>query len=77
MTAIVHGLEREFGDRVSVRIEDATKPENASRIRDEYGFRSHGLVITGKTGVVVEKLDGHMLQEPQIRSALEKTLAAP
>ena len=77
MTAIVYGLEKEYGDRVSVRIENATKPEIATRIRNEYGFRSHGLVISDENGVLIEKLDGHELKEAQIRGALERTLNAP
>lgn len=77
MTAIVHGLEREYGERVGATIENATKPANAARIRSEFGFRSHGLVIYGKSGELKEKLDGHLLQEPEIRSALERALASP
>jgi hypothetical protein len=77
VTAIVHGLEREYGDRVSATIENATKPANAERLRNEFGFRSHGLVIYDKSGQVREKLDGHLLKEPEIRSALERVLAAP
>ena len=77
MTAIVHGLEREYGDRVGATIENATKPENAARIQNEFGFKSHGLVIYDKSGVLKEKLDGHLLKEPEIRSALDRVLASP
>ena len=75
MTAIVNGLGNEYKGRVNVSIENASKPENASRIHSEFGFRSHGLVIYGKNGEVLRKMDGHMLQEADIRSALESVLA--
>jgi hypothetical protein len=74
VTAIVNGLGEEYKGRVNVSIENATKPENAERIH-EYGFRSHGLVIFGKNGEVLQKMDGHLLQEADIRSALESVLA--
>jgi hypothetical protein len=77
VTAIVHGLEREYGDRVGVTIENATTSANAERIRNEFGFKSHGLVVYDKSGQLKEKLDGHLLKEPEIRSALERVLAAP
>ena len=75
MTAIVNGLGNEYKDRVQVSIEDATKPENAARIKNEFGFRNHGLVIYDNQGHLAQKLDGHLLSEPQIRGAIETVLS--
>lgn len=71
----MNGLGNEYKGRVNVAIENATSPENANRIHSEFGFRSHGLVIYGKNGQVAQKLDGHNLDEPTIRAALETVLA--
>ena len=71
-------LDREFHDRVASDIENATTPENAERIKQEFGFKSHGLVIYNAAGEVKEALDGHLLKEPEIRAALMRVLdAAP
>ena len=45
------------------------------KIKREFGFKSHGLVIYDVEGAVREKLDGHLLKEPEIRGALESVLA--
>jgi len=70
----VYGLDKEYGDAVTAEIEDATTPENREKIQTEFGFKSHGLVIYGKDGTIQEKLNGHDLQEPQIRLALQTVL---
>jgi len=70
----VYGLAKEYGDGVEAQIEDATTPENREKIQTEFGFKTHGLVIYGKDGTIQEKLDGHFLQEPQIRLALQNVL---
>jgi hypothetical protein len=71
----VYGLAKEYGDAVDAEIEDATTPENRERIRSEFGFKTHGLVIYGRDGTtILEKLNGHDLQEPQIRLALQQAL---
>lgn len=71
----MNGLESEYKDRVTVSIEDATSAQNAARIKNEFGFRNHGLVIYDRQGQIGQKLDGHLLSEPQIRSALESVLS--
>ena len=71
----MNGLGNEYKDRVRVSIEDATSAQNAPRVKNEFGFRSHGLVIYDKQGQIAQKLDGHMLSEPQIRGALESVLS--
>ena len=75
MTTIVHGLEAEYGDDVASEILDATTPENKQKIQTEFGFKTHGLVIYDGSGTLLQKLDGHLLKEPEIRGALEDVLA--
>ena len=70
----MNGLDHEFKDRVQVSIEDATTPQNAARIKNEFGFRNHGLVIYDKQGHMARKIDGHLITEPQVRSALDAVL---
>jgi len=74
VTTIVYGLAKEYGDGVQVDIENATTPENREKIQTEFGFKTHGLVIYDKDGEVKETLDGHDLQEPQIRLALQNVI---
>ena len=71
----MHGLENEFKDRIGVEILDATTPENKQKIQNEFGFKSHGLVIYDGSGELSQKLDGHLLKEPAIREALEGVLS--
>ena len=75
MTTIVHGLEAEYGDEVTTEILDATSPENKQKIQTEFGFKTHGLVIYDGDGTLLQKLDGHLLKEPEIRGALVEVLA--
>jgi hypothetical protein len=73
----VHGLEKEYDGEVKSEILDATTDENKQIIRNDFGFKTHGLVIYNGEGVLLQKLDGHMLKEPEIRGALEAALAEP
>ena len=70
-------LDDEYGDEVASEVEDATTAANKSLITEEFGFTSHGLVIYDETGTLREKIDGHLMKEPAIRAALDRTLAAP
>lgn len=72
----MYGLSREYDGEVRVEILDATTAENKARIQGEFGFKTHGLVIYDGQGAVRQKLDGHLLKEPEIRSALESVLSA-
>ena len=72
----MHGLEREYDGEVGTEILDATTAENKAKIQGEFGFKTHGLVIYGGEGTLLQKLDGHLLKEPEIRGALESVLAA-
>ena len=75
MTTIVHGLAKEYGNDVAAEILDATTPENKQKIQTEFGFKTHGLVIYDGDGTLLQKLDGHLLKEPEIRGALTEVLA--
>ena len=70
------GLAREHDGAVKAEYQDATTPENRQKIQTEFGFKTHGLVIYGAAGELEQKLDGHLLKEPEIRKALDATLAA-
>lgn len=70
----MYGLAKEYGDAVKVDIENATTPENREKMRTEFGFKTHGLVIYDRNGRVMKTLDGHFLKEPQIRQALQEVL---
>ena len=72
----MHGLESEYDGEVSTEILDATTAENKTKIQGEFGFKTHGLVIYDGQGTLLQKLDGHLLKEPDIRSALESVLGA-
>jgi len=75
VTAIVNGLEQEYGAEVTAEFLDATTPENKQKIQTEFGFKTHGLVIYDGDGELLQKLDGHLLKEPEIRGALQEILA--
>lgn len=70
----MYGLAKEHGKAVKVDIENATTPENREKMRTEFGFKTHGLVIYDGDGQVAKTLDGHFLKEPEIRQALQEVL---
>ncbi len=76
VTTIVNGLETEYKGNLECEILDATTPESVEQIKG-YGFGNHGLVIFDGEGNVQKKMDGHMMQEPQIRQALKEVMGGP
>ncbi len=76
VTTIVNGLETEYNDSLECEILDATTPESVEQIKG-YGFGDHGLVIFDGEGNVQKKMDGHLMQEPQIRQALKEVMGGP
>ncbi|MFQ5708502.1 MAG: hypothetical protein ACE5HO_13675 [bacterium] len=69
----MNGLEKEFKGALQCEILDATAPENKAQIK-AYGFRSHGLVIFDNQDQVKKKMDGHRMDEPEIRAALAEVI---
>ncbi len=76
VTTIVNGLEEQYTGKLECEILDATTPESVEQIKG-YGFGNHGLVIFDGEGNVQKKMDGHMMQEPQIRQALKEVMGGP
>ena len=69
----MNGLEKEFPEVLTCEIKDATSPESKKEIA-EFGFGTHGMVFYDEAGNVVRKLDGHLMQEPTIRAALQAVM---
>lgn len=69
----MNGLENEYKGNLECEILDATTPESVEQIK-AYGFGNHGLVIFDGEGNVKKKMDGHFMQEPQIRQALKEVM---
>lgn len=65
----MHGLEEEYRGALKAEIRDATTPKHKAEIR-EHGFETHGMVIYDAEGQLKKKLDGHLMQEPEIRRAV-------
>lgn len=74
ITTIVNGLEEEYAGKLECEILDATTAESVEQIKG-YGFGNHGLVIFDGEGNVQKKMDGHLMQESQIRQALKEVMA--
>ncbi|MEE8112529.1 MAG: hypothetical protein V3T95_01980 [Acidobacteriota bacterium] len=73
MTTIVNGLETEYQGVLDCEILDATSPENRKKIQD-YGFGNHGLVVFDAEKNVRKKFDGHLIEEAEIRQAVQEVL---
>ena len=65
--------EEQYTGKLECEILDATTPESVEQIKG-YGFGNHGMVIFDSEGKVQKKMDGHMMQEPQIRQALKEVM---
>lgn len=70
----MNGIAEEKNGALSVEIKDATTPENEEEIK-ALGFGTHGLVIYDLQDNIKQKLDGHLLQEPDIRKAVDAALS--
>ncbi len=73
MTTIVNGLETEYQGVLDCEILDATTAENLKKIQD-YGFGNHGLVVFDADRNVRKKFDGHLIEEAEIRQAVQEVL---
>ena len=70
----MNGIEQEKNGAISVEIKDATADEHQADIQ-ALGFGSHGLVVYDTQDQVKQKLDGHNLEEADVRQAIEAALA--
>lgn len=69
----MNGLEEQYTGTLECEILDATTEESKAQIK-AYGFGNHGLVIFDGEGNLQKKMDGHKMQEPQIRQALQEVM---
>lgn len=65
----MNGLEKEYDGALKVEELQATAPESKKMI-DHYGLTTHGMLIFNKEDSLAKTLDGHFLDEPEIRSAV-------
>ena len=69
----MNGLEEEYAGKLECEVLDATTPESLEQIKG-YGFANHGLVIFDGKGNVQKMMDGHLMQELQLRQALKEVM---
>lgn len=69
MTTIVNGLEKEYDGVLQVEEISTTNPKSKEMIK-EYGLTTHGMLIFDGKGNLAKTLDGHFLDEPEIRAAV-------
>lgn len=69
----MNGIAEEKNGALTVEIKDATASENKEEIK-ALGFGTHGLVIYDTQDNIKQKLDGHFLEEPEIRKAVGAAL---
>jgi hypothetical protein len=69
----VNGLEKEYNGVLKVEGLSATTPES-KRMIASYGLATHGMLIFNEKDELVKKLDGHFLDEPEIRGAIEEVI---
>ena len=69
----MNGLEKEYDGALEVEELLATTPESKKLI-DQYGLTTHGMLIFDKDEALAKKLDGHFLDEPEIRDAVASVI---
>jgi len=69
----VNGLEKEYDGALKVEELPATNSESKKMI-DHYGLTTHGMLIFDKEDALAKKLDGHFLDEPEIRNAVAEVI---
>jgi hypothetical protein len=69
----VNGLEKEYNGALKVKELSATTPESKKMIAS-YGLTTHGMLIFDEKDELLEKLDGHFLDEPEIRAAVKEVV---
>lgn len=70
----MNGIAEEKAGAISVEIKDATAEQHQADIK-ALGFGSHGLVVYDTEDTIEQKLDGHELEEAEIRQAIDAALA--
>ena len=73
MQSIVHGLQAEYGDRVSFGSAEITDPDAAAMVKQ---YRARGtpfIVLLSKDGKVAHRIAG-IVSEDELRGWLERLL---
>ncbi len=69
----MNGLEKEYDGALKVEEIPTTNPKSKKMI-DHYQLTKHGMLILDGEGNLAQKLDGHFLDEPEIRSAVAEVI---
>ena len=73
VTAMVHGLEKEYHSRLKSIILDATLPDSKMELQS-YGLGSHGMFIYDESGKMVRAIAGHNISELLLRQLVDSLL---
>lgn len=73
VSTIVNGLEDEYNGTLKVEELPTTNPESKKLIT-QYQLTTHGMLIFDEKGNLVKKLDGHFLEESEIRTAVKEVV---
>lgn len=65
----MNGLEKEYNGALIVDEMATTNPKSKEMIK-EYNLTTHGMLIFNEKNELKEKLDGHFLDESEIREAV-------
>lgn len=65
----MNGLEKEYNGTIKVNEIPTTDPKSKKLIK-EYNLTTHGMLIFDEKGNMAKKLDGHFLDESEIREAV-------
>lgn len=69
----MNGLEKEYDGALKVEEIPTTRPES-KRLIDQYQLTTHGMLIFDEKGDLAKKLDGHFLEEEEIRTAVTEVV---
>ena len=65
----MNGLEKEYNGTIKVNEIPTTDPKSKKLIK-EYNLTTHGMLIFDEKGNMAKKLDGHFLDESEIRKSV-------
>lgn len=69
----MNGLEEKHKGVMTCEIRDAFDEKSKAEIK-ELGFKTHGMVFYDAEGKILKQMDGHMMTEQEINSAVTQVL---
>ena len=69
----MNGLENEYDGALHVEEIPTTNPKSKKLI-EQYQLTTHGMLIFDEEGSLAKKLDGHFLEEQEIRTAVAEVV---